>query len=149
MAPTSKKNEVRVSTFGTLTVPLGRSDHSYTVDTTRFSPEVLDYLFAYGLRQVINDAAASGKTLDEKVALSSKRLEALYEGALRQQRAPVDSLGRHARDIALDLGKRKGLKDEALKAFVTKASKDDKVLYLAAKRVEEAKGLDLEIDLDA
>lgn len=146
MAP--KQTSIRVSTFGRIVVGLGKSAHSYDIDTERFTPEVLDYVFAYGLKQVINDAAASGKTLDEKVALSSKRLEALYEGKLRAARASGNPLERHAKDIATDLGKRKGLTGEALKEFVAKAAKLDTVLHLAQKRLDEEQALDLDIDLD-
>lgn len=144
MAP--KQTSIRVSTFGTLRVNLGKSEHHFDIDTTRFSPEVLDYVFAYGLKQVINDAAASGKTLDEKVGLANKRVENLYSGTLRAQRES-NPLARHARDIATDLGKRKGHTGEELKAFVAKASKADAVLHLAQKRLDAESEVELDLDI--
>lgn len=128
-------------------VALGRVGHHADVDVNRLSTDMLAHVFAYGLRQLLNDAAASGKTPDEKVGLFNKKLEALYAGDLRAQRASASPLERHARDIATEYGKRKGLSGDALKAFVAKASVDDKVLHLAHKRLAEA-DLDIDVSVD-
>jgi hypothetical protein len=78
----------------TYRVPLGRAAKYGTmeVDITRLSEEVLDHIFAYGIRQNLNDAIAD-KTDDEDKPLSveairekaNKRLAALYAGELRSR----------------------------------------------------------------
>lgn len=74
------------------TIPLGRAGKYGTleVETERFSAEIHDYIYAYGLRQVLNDAMAEKKAEDgsalpddEIVAKAQKRLDNLYAGVLR------------------------------------------------------------------
>lgn len=127
-------------------VALGKIGHSVTVKTERFSDEVITHIFNYGLKQMLNDAAASGKTDDEKVGLFTKKLEAMYEGTLRAARES-DPIAAEARRIAADWLKRKGVKpsDDGYKAALAKASADDKVRALAVQNVERAKALDFDI----
>lgn len=63
--------------------------HELEIDVSRLSQGILDHIFAYGLKQKLNDGAAlpKGATADEKLASATKRLEALYEGKLRKDRA--------------------------------------------------------------
>lgn len=60
--------------------------HILPVDTTKFSQAVTDYIFAYGLKQVLNDAGSSGKDTLQKLAMAEKKLAALYEGTVRAVR---------------------------------------------------------------
>lgn len=75
-----------------ITVPLGRAAKFGTmvVEPERFEPHIHDYIYEYGLRQVLNDAMATktdddGKPLDDEaiVAKAQKRLDNLYAGILR------------------------------------------------------------------
>lgn len=131
-----------------ITVALGKTGHSAAVKIERLESDVLAHVFQYGLKQVLNDAAAGGKTTDEKVALFNKKLEALYEGTLRAARES-DPVAREARRIATDWLARKGVtpKDEDFKAKLTKVMADDKIQHLAKAAVERAKELDLDIDV--
>lgn len=63
--------------------------HELEIDVSRLSQGILDHIFAYGLKQKLNDGAAlaKGATSEEKLASATKRLEALYEGKLRKDRA--------------------------------------------------------------
>lgn len=129
------------------TVALGRIGHSVDVKTERFSDDVITHVFNYGLKQMLNDAAASGKTDDEKVGLFTKKLEAMYEGTLRAARES-DPIAAEARRIATDFVKRKTdhkAGSDAFKAAVAKAMADEKVRALAAQNVERAKALDFDI----
>lgn len=78
----------------TVTIPLGRDSiyGTLTVEWTRFPMNALQYIAAYGLKQVINDAMATkvdkdGNALDgdEIAAKAEAKLDALYEGTLRMR----------------------------------------------------------------
>ena len=83
------------------TIPLGRGAKYgvIEVDDSRFNDEVSEYLWLYGIRQVLNDAMAT-KTDKDGADLSDaeirekaeKRLLALYEGTLRQRGESVEPL---------------------------------------------------------
>lgn len=60
--------------------------HSIEVDEAKFSDAVKEFIFAYGLKQLLNDAGSAGKTPDEKLAMGEKKLASLYEGTLRTAR---------------------------------------------------------------
>lgn len=76
----------------TTTIPLGRNAvyGQLAVDLQRLPPHVHDYVYAYGLRQVLNDAMAQkkdedGNALTDDVirAKAEKRLDNMYAGELR------------------------------------------------------------------
>lgn len=50
------------------------------------SEAVVNYVFNYGLKQMLNDVHASEKDLDAKVGLSQKKLDSLYRGEVAQAR---------------------------------------------------------------
>lgn len=72
--------------------------HNLEVNVDKFNAEVRDYIFAYGLKQILNDAGSAGKSADEKLAMAEKKLAAMYDGTVRAVRAakpgmsPRDSL---------------------------------------------------------
>lgn len=79
-----------------LQIPLGRNGKygMLDVELERLPQPVLQYVFEYGMRQVLNDAMAektdeNGEALSTEaiVAKAEKRLEALYAGTLRTRRA--------------------------------------------------------------
>jgi hypothetical protein len=78
----------------TITIPLGRNSVYGTldVDVERLPHNALEYVWSYGLRQVINDAMATkvdkdGNALsDREVGLKAyDKLQALYAGTLRMR----------------------------------------------------------------
>lgn len=84
--------------FGTLTVPLGRKAiyGELSVETTRFSKEICEHVFTYGIRQILNDAIAQkdGLSKSELFEKAKLRLENLYAGVLRKVREEksIDSI---------------------------------------------------------
>lgn len=82
-----------------------------TVDTSRFNDAVQAYIYDYGLRQCLNDAAATktgddGNTLgnDAIRALAEKRLANMYVGELRARREggePADPVEAEVRKLAV------------------------------------------------
>src|SRR6188474_911487 len=81
----------------TIVIPLGRNSvyGTLAIDVERLPHNALDYIWHYGLRQVINDAMATktvkdgdeirDMTADEIADKASAKLEALYEGTLRMR----------------------------------------------------------------
>lgn len=129
-------------------ITIGKTGHFIDVKPSALSPEVLEYLFVYGMKQCLNDAAASGKSDDEKTGLANKRWESLLEGKLRQARES-DPIAQEARKIATDLVKRKTKLEagsDEFKAAVAKAMANPAILTLAQQNVERAKKLDIEIE---
>src|SRR6266567_6845888 len=83
------------------TIPLGRAGKygNLTVDTARFTDAIRDHVWAYGLRQILNDAIADKTDDDDRpldaealVAKAQKRLDTLYSGEIRTRSAsePAD-----------------------------------------------------------
>lgn len=83
------------------TIPLGRAGKygSLTVDTAKFTDAIRDHVWAYGLRQILNDAIADKTDDDDKplaaeelIAKAQKRLDTLYSGEVRTRTAaePAD-----------------------------------------------------------
>lgn len=130
----------------TLNVPLGRGGKygQLPVDTTRFNATIHNYVYTYGLRQILNDAMADktdddGKPLpdDQIVAKAQKRLDNMYAGELRAQREasePVDPVEAECWKMA------KAAMTDAYKAIgawdVPKGTKD-RFAFVIARRREE------------
>src|SRR6266567_5478518 len=83
------------------TIPLGRAGKygSLVVDTVKFTDAIRDHVWAYGLRQILNDAIADKTDDDDRplsaeelVAKAQKRLDTLYSGEIRTRAAaePAD-----------------------------------------------------------
>jgi hypothetical protein len=60
--------------------------HTLAVDPSKFNADVLEYIFTYGLKQVLNDAGSAGKSPDQKRNMAIVKLDALYKGELRKAR---------------------------------------------------------------
>lgn len=69
-------------------ISLGKGG-SIQVDVEKLNqhPAVVDYIFHYGLKQMLNDVHASEKDAEAKKGLSQKKLDSLYRGEVAQQRA--------------------------------------------------------------
>lgn len=107
--------KLNVDGWSSESVPLGRNGKygSLMVDIINFTPEIHGHIYAYGLRQILNDAMADktdddGNPLpaDQIVAKAEKRLNALYAGELRARNGsaaePVDPVEREAFRMARD-----------------------------------------------
>ena len=79
------------------TIKIGKTDQTVTVDRDRFPAHVVEYVFNYGLTQILNDCHSQiGKVKDGKpnpdysdekvMAAVAAKLEALYAGELRARR---------------------------------------------------------------
>ena len=80
--------------------------HPRAVEPLRFNADVLNYIFNYGLKQVLNDAGSAGKDADQKRDMALVKLDALYNGELRKAREagePADPIGKEAYRIAGEL----------------------------------------------
>jgi hypothetical protein len=67
----------------TETVRVVKAETDYTVDPAQLPDHVRDHVWAYGLRQILNDAAASAKNADEAKGMADKRFANLLAGTLR------------------------------------------------------------------
>lgn len=79
------------------------------VDCDRFNTEVRDYIFAYGLKQILSDSHSSIKKdehddyVEKSRALAQKKLDAMYAGEVRAlgDRTRFEPLEREARRMCL------------------------------------------------
>ena len=129
-----------------LTVPLGRQGKygHLVVDVYKFNDTIHNYVYTYGLRQILNDAMADktdedGRALpdDQIVAKAEKRLANMYAGELRAQRGesePVDPVEaecwKMAKEAMTDAYKAVGAWD------VPKGTKDRFAFVIARRRAE-------------
>jgi hypothetical protein len=76
-------------------INIGKTDRALSVDESKFTPAVMEYIVRYGLTQALNDAHSqitSKSDPDEKDRadkawnLANKKLDALYAGELRAER---------------------------------------------------------------
>lgn len=139
----------------------------FKVDVTKLPQIALDKIFAYGLQQIFNDAAASAKTDKEAIALASKRYDSLVAGIVRA--SPIregDPVKARALELALPRVKaapgfiawlaKNNLKasDKAALAQLRKSALDvisvegNKFVAQAEKDVKAAKAIEVELDLD-
>lgn len=142
---------VRLEDTTPVNVTLGRGGKYGTlaVDLQKFNARVHEYIYTYGLRQVLNDAMADktdddGNLLpvDQIVAKAEKRLANMYAGELRAQREssaePVDPVEKECFVMA------KAAMVKAYKAIgawdVPKGTKDRFAFVIAWRRQE--RGLD-------
>jgi hypothetical protein len=88
---------ITITLDDTITIPLGRNSvyGTLAVEVARLPANALEYVWMYGLKQVINDAMATkvvdGVTLenDAIAAKAANKLDALYEGNLRMRSEAV------------------------------------------------------------
>lgn len=107
--------------------------HVVDVDTEALTPAVREYIFNYGLKQVLNDAGSAGKSPDEKLGMAQKKLDALLRGEVARAREAVDEIGAEARRIARKrIGDALRAKGQKLKDVEAKAM-DDAVAKLAQR----------------
>ena len=94
----------------TRTIGLGKGGE-IVVDVAKLaaSDAVVNYIFNYGLKQMLNDVHASEKDANAKLGLSQKKLDSLYRGEVAQARATSsgDKLAREMRLVATEVLKDK------------------------------------------
>ena len=85
-----------------LEVSLGKGGSiEVNVDRLHEHPAVVEYIFNYGLKQMLNDVHASEKEPSLKLGLSQKKLDSLYRGEVAQSRASSgDPVAREMRAMA-------------------------------------------------
>lgn len=89
-------------TTADLSISLGKGGE-ITVDVAKLceSEAVVNYVFQYGLKQMLNDVHASEKNAAAKKGLSQKKLDSLYRGEVAQSRASGgDAVGKEMRAMA-------------------------------------------------
>lgn len=134
-----------------------------TVDVSRLAEHdaVINYIFNYGLKQMLNDVHASEKDAKAKLGLSQKKLDSLYRGEVAQARATSsgDKLQREMRLVATEIVKDKlrtigkpwgKLSKDVQKSVVDKylATYDADVRKAAQARIDATKGnASVELDL--
>lgn len=128
--------------------------HALDVPVEEFSEEVREYVFGYGLKQVLNDAGSAGKTPEEKLGMAQKKLDALLRGEVRAVREGVDEVTSEARKIAEGLIKAtlraKGRKigdidKETLKRKVAELAERPDIRTKAHDVVAARKGLSVDV----
>lgn len=85
-----------------ITISLGKGG-SIVVDVERLEahPAVVEYVFNYGLKQMLNDVHAGEKEASAKLGLSQKKLDSLYAGNVAQSReAGGDPVAREMKAMA-------------------------------------------------
>ena len=125
----------------TVTREIGKAGEM-TINLGEMPETSLQYIFAYGLKQVLADAHSAAKTPEEARALSQKKLEALMRGEFRASSgrtsdpvlAEAKRLARAALEAAL---KAKGQK----LANVEKAAVADAVSKLVPRYMDEARAI--------
>lgn len=101
------------------TINLKKIGKAVAVDFSKMPQASLDHVFAYGIRQILNDAMASAKTEAEGEASANKRLDNLMSGTLRA--SPVRE-GNPVRARAMELALAKFVKHPAFIAWLAKNS---------------------------
>lgn len=155
--------------FDKITVALGEAG-SIDVVANNFNQAVTEYIFAYGLKQMLNDVHASvtkkveaddAKRAASKRALVEKKLDSLYAGNVAQARtsasgSPVERKMKELADIDLKamvktkLGKKVGDFDKAVWAKMVEKLVDGKAeqYRTAAEKILAVKVEEVEFDLD-
>ena len=147
---------------GMRTIGLGKGGE-IVVDVAKLatSDAVVNYIFNYGLKQMLNDVHASEKDAKAKLGLSQKKLDSLYRGEVAQARATSsgDRLAREMRLVAMEIVKDKlraigkswgKLSKDVQKAVVDKylVTYDADVRKAAQARIDATKGnASVELDL--
>ena len=128
--------------------------HTLTVDDSKLAEHVREYVFAYGLKQVLNDAGSQGKTPEQKFGMAEKKLDALLRGEIAATRES-DPVTARAKAIAKDrLNKAFKAKGMDPAEHVTKftslwqelAAKPE-IREVAQAQVDAERGLDLDIEI--
>ena len=98
------------TTTDELSIGLGKAGE-IVVDMDKLAkhPAVLNYIFNYGLKQMLNDVHASEKDVTAKLGLSQKKLDSLYRGEVAQARATTsgDRIEREMQRVAVEVLKSK------------------------------------------
>lgn len=126
----------KIELNGTVEREIGKAG-ILSIDFDKLPQASLDYIFAYGLKQVLADAHSSAKTLEEAKALSEKKLAALYEGTIRASSGrtsdPVLAEAKRLAKAALE----KALKEAGKKA--TPEAMKEAVIKLMPRWMDEAR----------
>lgn len=132
-----------------LTIEIKKAGRSIEVDPKRLPNHVSEYIFVYGLKQKLNDSAASlsvdkgNATPDEVFNQVSATLDRLYAGDMRATRS-VDTVGRLAMGMALKAVTNAWLRANPkadVKAYTTRSADAAKHLAANPQLVELAQSI--------
>ena len=138
-----------------ITINLAKTGQTFTQALEDFPAAMQEGIFSYGLRQLCQDAYASGKTQEEREAMASQRLQNLLEGTHRfgGGGAKLDPVEVECRAFVAEKLKAKGTKAEdakklakTWKTLVTDPEAQAKVIAHATKLVEMRKSPEVELD---
>lgn len=147
-----------------INVKIGKTGDIVEVDESKFAAHVNEFVFAYGLRQILNDCHSSltskvkneaGETVDNPdytpdniMALVAKKLDSLYAGEIRAQRGEGGS-GDPVEDRAWTLARKdvvsaaraqghkvKDIDKEALEKFVDDFLAKNRDDYMAKAKAQ-------------
>lgn len=131
-----------------INVRIARSDdHVITINQAAFADHVQAFIFNYGIRQLLNDAGASFKTVDEKFDAAHAKWQRLLDGEIgRAPAAGVDSLTKEMITMATEhfhaIIRKPGSGYASVKAYKAIEGKAEKLEAAIAARVES--GVDKE-----
>lgn len=74
---------MQITIQGQTSVSLIKIGKALDVDFGKMPSNSIEHVVAYGIRQILNDAMASGKTDEERLGMAQKRLDNLMSGTLR------------------------------------------------------------------
>ena len=120
----------------TIECPISKADRTITIDLADMPQAAIEYFLAYGIRQSLNDAAASeskekGATAETVMAKVEKRLDALRDGSISGVRGRTG-----------DPVKARALLIAAKHVKVVKATVDEKDMFTATLGKHESKSDD-------
>lgn len=144
----------------TVQVRVNKANESWTFNPGHIDEDaaarVIQYVWEYGVRQILNDAAASAKTEGEAFGLVQKRFENLLSGTIRasggRESDPVRAEAiRIASDKVKSALKKAGYKLADIDAKLIRAraleliSKDPAITQLAKENVEAKAALSVDV----
>ena len=154
----------------TIECPIGKADRSVNVNLEEMPQAAIAYFLSYGIRQSLNDAAASESkdNPDNVMAKVLKRLDALRDGSITGMRGrtgdPVKAralviAAKHVKVVkatidgkdvfTATLGKHESTSDDRAKAIKTVASyaveSNPAFTHLAQQQIDAEKAIDIEL----
>lgn len=117
------------------TVAVRATNDSHVIDFDRLPATSRDFIIAYGLKQLLNDAHVSEKDVGAKRGLIEKKLDKLWNGTLgiREAREATDPV--YAEAIRMAKAAYKAAKKEPTEDQLDEYARNEKVLAVAKESV--------------
>lgn len=139
-------------------IRIGKLNHDVAINDEKMPMQSKDFVFNYGLKQLLNDSFVSGETDEERHNLLERKVEKLYAGTLSIRDGGTRESDPLAREITkLATGKtsehfkKKGVKAAAIdpaqwKVVIGKFRAHPALIELAKANVEAANAVEIEIE---